>query len=205
VDRPHHRRRMLPTALVLTSLLALAGCAGLTAGLPTAALPIAAPAGASASPATVATNSGESGPSPVGSASAPSNDPAIAWPAFAACLRAHGIDVADPTIDDQGQPQFAPGVDLSSQVTSAIQAACGPIIAAVTATKVGKTYAFDSLVAHAACLRQHGLPNYPDPDPNAAMQRLAPGYSKSDRTVNAALVACGPLLVQTSPSASPSH
>jgi hypothetical protein len=194
MDGLHPRRLALAPALVIACSMLLAACAGSSPGLPTAQ-----PAAASGVP------SGSSSPVASGSATTGSSDPAVAWPAFAACLRAHGLDVADPEVDDQGEPHFASGVDLSTVVTPAIQQACSPTIAAVTANKAAKSYAFDSLVAHAACLRQHGLPNYPDPDPNAIEQRLAPGYSKADPTVNAAIIACAPLLIQATATPSPSQ
>ncbi|HEY4754384.1 MAG TPA: hypothetical protein VIH37_13960 [Candidatus Limnocylindrales bacterium] len=126
----------------------------------------------------------------------------MAWPAFAACLRAHGLQVPDPVLDSQGQPNFG-SLDLKSMITPAIATDCQPIVAGFRATKGLTNYSFQSLVAHAACLRQHGLSNYPDPDPNASEQHLAPGFDKSDPTVNRALVACHALLVEVSASASP--
>jgi hypothetical protein len=181
-------RARVSSIVAVTALVALAGCGGTTPMLPSV------PGGSGPR---------SSGPTAAGSAAEPaSSDPAIAWPAFAACLRAHGLDVADPRVDERGQPDFG-SVDLESLVTPAVQAACGPVIAGVTAAKsTQKTYDFDSLVAHAACMREHGLPDYPDPDPNAAVQALPPGLDKADPTVDAALRACVPLLVVVAGAAS---
>jgi hypothetical protein len=191
--RPFHLPSM--SVVLVVGAIVLSSCSTPAAGLPTAGGP-----GPGGSPAGSAAPSGSNVPSGV------STDPAVAWPAFAACLRAHGLNVADPVLNDQGEAQFTPGLDLKTLVAPAIEQACSPLIAGVTGTKAGaKSYDFDSLVAHAACLRQHGMPNYPDPDPNATVQQLAPGFSKADPVVNAALVACQSLLVQISPSPSASN
>lgn len=164
-------------AIAFAATVTLAGCGGPAVGLPTA------PGG---------------GGSPVaGSTSGGSTDPTAAWSAWAGCLRGHGLAVADPSIDRQGQPHFASGVNLDQLVTTAMHTACDPLIQAVTASKGGgSTYTFDSLVAFAGCLRQHGLPDYPDPDPNEP-QGLAPGYDKAAPNVSAAIDACHDVLVRT--------
>jgi hypothetical protein len=176
----------------LTIAWLLAGCGGSSAALPTVAGGVQGSA-SDASP----------GASPP--ASAASTDPSVAWPAWAACLRSHSLVVADPSIDQDGQPQFAPGLDLEHLVTPAMHADCDPLIQSLTANKGGgATYTFDSLVAFAGCLRQHGLPAYPDPDPNG-VQGLAPGYDKGDPAVSAAIDACHDLLVRSgdAPTATP--
>jgi hypothetical protein len=132
-------------------------------------------------------------------------DPNEAWPAFAACLRSHGLQIADPEVDANGDPHW--GDDLKAQMTDPIAQACGPVIAGITESGTGRrkprTYSFESLVANAACMREHGLPDYPDPNPNTANQGLADGYDKGNPTVMAALIACEDILVETTPSASP--
>jgi hypothetical protein len=186
--------------VVVTILLAAiaAACAPASAQLPTAAAPSAVP-GASASSA----SAGSPGPAPSGV----SADPAVAWPAFAACLRAHGADVPDPQIDSDGNPRFPANLDIKAILVAqpTTQQDCAPLLALVTETKGGSShsYSFESLLAHAACLREHGLPDYPDPNPNEEA-RLAPGYDKADPNVNAALVACQHVLVEgpASPGAS---
>ena len=133
-------------------------------------------------------------------------DPFVAWPAFAACLRAHGLQVADPEVDASGNPQWAD--DLKANITDAIRAECAPIIAAVDeggTLKGGRrsaTYSFDSEIAHAACMREHGLANWPDPNPNET-GGMPEGFDKADPTVLAALSACESLLVETTASPSP--
>ncbi len=180
--------------VALAIALTVAACAAWPAQLPTAVAGSAASGSGSSSAASAAV------PSPSGV----SSDPAVAWPAFAGCLRAHGLDVPDPALGSDGQPQFPAGLDLKTLITPAMDHDCSPILAAITASKgqSSHSYTFESLVAHAACLRAHGLTSYPDPNPNDPPQ-LAPGYLKSDPTVNAALVACQGTLVDAAASPSP--
>lgn len=172
-----------------------AACAPAQNALPTA-LPVAQPsAQASAGPAGGAESALPSGAL---------TDPAQAWPAFAACLRAHGLQVADPEVDDNGDPVWA--TDIKQGMTNKIQADCAPTIAGVSDTKDGRhrpTYTYESELANAACMRDHGLTNWPDPDPNNLAAQMPPGFDKADPSVYAALVACEHVLVEATASPSP--
>jgi hypothetical protein len=135
-------------------------------------------------------------------------DPFVAWPAFAACLRAHGLQIADPEVDANGDPHW--GDDLKKNITDAIRADCSPIIAAIDeggtvkgGSRSRHTYSFESEVAHAECMREQGLANWPDPNPNDSGGVMPPGFDKADPTVRAALIACEPLLIETTASPSP--
>jgi hypothetical protein len=178
---------------------------------PTAnALPTALPeAAGSAAPKPNA-----SGLAPVAAASGavPSGaitDPAVAWPAFAACLRAHGLDVADPEVDDNDDPVWTSGVDLKRLITDQMLDDCGPIVAAVNDSggrgkdHARPSFSFDSLVAHATCMREHGLTEWPDPDPDVLDAGMPAGFDKTDTNVLAALIACENLLVEATASPSP--
>jgi hypothetical protein len=166
-------------AATLAAVVLLGACGTSPAGLPTAG------------------GNGAGGGSTGGTVTGGSTDPSEAWPAWTACLRSHGLVVADPSINPHGQPEFPPGLDLEHLVTQPMHTACDSLIQNVTTNKGGgSTYSFDSLVLFAGCLRQHGLPSYPDPDPNEP-QRLAPGYDKGDPAVSAAIDACHDLLVRT--------
>jgi hypothetical protein len=183
-------------ALSLAFIAAVAACASPSTGLPTAA-PVsggaAPPAAASGDPAAV----------PSGALT----DPAQAWPAFAACLRAHGLNVPDPDIDENGDPIWSNDVDLKKDISEPARRACNPIIAAIRESgpkRPRATYTFESLVAHAACMRGHGVPTWPDPDPNDLQAGMPEGFDKRDPIVYPALVACESKLVETTASPSPS-
>jgi hypothetical protein len=200
--------RILIFAMLLVA--AFAACSPAANALPTAlptALPVAAgSAGPAASAPRADASGGPASPLPSGALT----DPAEAWPAYAACLRSHGIQVADPVVDVNGDPEWTSGGDIKKLITPKIAADCGPIIAAVTETngandRPRRSYSYDSQVAHAACMREHGLAEWPDPDPNDLAAGMPPGYDKRDPKVYAGLVACEHLLVEVTASPSPAQ
>jgi len=199
--QPHPRITRRAAAAILLAL-AVAGCNAADVGLPTALPGLSGPATGSTAPGGTAGEDGSPEPAPSGV----STDPAVAWPAFAACLRAHGINVPDPVVDEQGEASWDTGIDFKSLMTRTTEHDCGPLIAALTKAPGRRphSYTFDSEVAHSACLRDHGLTRYPDPDPNDS-GGLAPGYDKGDPTVYAALVACESVLVEQTASPSPAQ
>ena len=88
-------------------------------------------------------------------------DPAEAWPAFAACLRAHGANIADPVLDKNGDPQWAG--EIKQYMTEPVRAACQPILAATrrpgATSRNRATFTFESELANAACMRDARLPD----------------------------------------------
>jgi hypothetical protein len=89
---------------------------------------------------------------------------------YTACMRAHGANVPDPTFDQQGNPQWPPGTDVKGSGNQAAAQACHPILQAVssgsdpnhsppTAAQLAQRTRL------AQCMRQHGFPDFPDPDP----------------------------------------
>ena len=185
--------------LVLGLAAVIAACSPTANALPTA-LPAA---GESAQPSAI----GSGGADPSGAPpSGASSDPLVAWPAFAACLRAHGANVADPVLDANGDPQW--GDDLKQLLTEPLRAACSPIIEAVSEGgkldgRIRPTYSIESELAHAACMRSHGLPTWPDPTSTSHAGTMPEGFDKADPTVLAGLIACEPLLVEMAASPSP--
>jgi hypothetical protein len=95
-----------------------------------------------------------------------------AFRAAIACGRAHGmVGLPDPLLNSHGQV-ILPGVPNPPQPTPAVQAACGQLInrAAALADAAGNPQptAADAkaLTRFANCMRVHGAPHWPDPDPN---------------------------------------
>jgi hypothetical protein len=133
-----------------------------------------------------------------------STDPAQAWPAFAACLRAHGANVADPVLDKNGDPQWAG--EIKQFMTEPVRAACQPIIAGLEGQKDGRNrpaFTLESELAFAACIREHGFPTWPDPVSTTDAGRMPEGFDKQDPAVFAALEACNWVLVEMTASPSP--
>jgi len=182
--------RILTLALSLAAATVACGTAGngLPNALPSAGGP--APSGAEASP-------GADG-------SGALTDPAEVWPAFAACLRAHGANIADPVLDKNGDPQWAG--EIKQYMTEPVRAACQPILAGLEgqSDKPNRaTFTFESELANAACMRTHGFPTWPDPISTTDTGSMPEGFDKADPAVRAALIACESVLVETTASPSP--
>jgi hypothetical protein len=179
--------------LALTLAAATAACGAAANGLPT---PLSGESGTA--PSAVAPD--PSGPD----ASSASTDPAVAWPAFAACLRAHGANIADPILDRNGDPQWAG--EIKQYMTKPVQEACQPILAALESQgdKPNRpTFTLESELAFAACIREHGFPTWPDPISTTDAGRMPDGFNKEDPAVFAALDACNHVLVEGTASPSP--
>jgi hypothetical protein len=92
-------------------------------------------------------------------------DPAHVWLSFAACLRAHGANEPDPAFDQNGSPQWA--VDPKTLPPAATQA-CGSLVQSANLERPGAAPTAAQLAAltrYSQCLREHGVPDFPDPDP----------------------------------------
>lgn len=96
------------------------------------------------------------------------NDTEAAFLAFTSCLRAEGIDVPDPTVDSEGNPQFTQPPDLSDITPDELNAAldaCRDELEQVTLGFIGTdlTGLEDTLLEYAVCMRENGF-DLPDPD-----------------------------------------
>jgi hypothetical protein len=120
------------------------------------------------------------------------------WLDYARCVRAHGFPAfPDPRVDGQGQASFGTSPQVK-QAGQQAQGACGPILdrlppavrnggnAPVTAAQLHEEMLF------AACMRQHGLPRWPDPRPDGAFPLSGTPYATMGKTgpVLTALAAC---------------
>lgn len=92
--------------------------------------------------------------------------------AFAECLRGEGIEVEDPELDGDGQYHFRqlvtePGTPLSEEARNALEV-CEPLIEGIAMRfdRADEVEFTDNLMAFAQCMRDGGLTDWPDPDPN---------------------------------------
>ncbi len=87
---------------------------------------------------------------------------------FAQCMREHGVDMPDPDVSDGGNVRIGgPGVDLSK--ADAALAACkefSPIGAGGTVDPAGQ----ENMRRFAQCMRDNGVPNFPDPQPGGPIR-----------------------------------
>ena len=141
--------RIVPFALALVAIAALAACTGGTAN-----------------PSGVA-SLGSQSPAPASSTEPEASvDPEDAALAFAQCMREHGVDMPDPQVGSNGEMSFSigagPGKLDRSKVQEA-QEACQDLMP----TGLGKPGDIpqeqrDAMLAFAQCMREHGI-DMPDP------------------------------------------
>ena len=101
----------------------------------------------------------------------------------AQCLRDHGIpNFPDPVVDTHGQIQYDEQLikNLPAAVTQRAQLACqSQINAAQSAAANAQPPATPQEIAQATrfaqCMRQHGWPNFPDPDAQGSFSSSTPG------------------------------
>jgi hypothetical protein len=106
--------------------------------------------------------------------------------AIITCYRTHGDpSFPDPIYDpSDGRWHFA--VSPGSAPTST-QRACQHLFPSNNASPPVPQAQFQQLVRLAECLRQHGVPNWPDPDPNGSfglppsLQRKSPNWVQATR------------------------
>lgn len=93
------------------------------------------------------------------------------WAQLVGCMRTHGYPSwPDAVVDADGRGSFpdVAGLDEKSAI-AALQPVCGAILdqlpaAARPTAQVVTTAQLATLRAFAACLRQHGIPRWPDPN-----------------------------------------
>jgi hypothetical protein len=88
--------------------------------------------------------------------------------AFAACMRDQGVDLEDPVVDADGNVQFAPPDDFSTENLDDLRTAaleCDEFLEGVALgfENFDLTSLTDTLVEFAACMRENGF-DMPDPD-----------------------------------------
>jgi hypothetical protein len=157
--------------LVLLPLLAfgLTGCgSGANTGIATA--------GGSGTPTT------ETGPSPAANVTDRLRQ-------YAECLRQHGVQVPDP---DQGKSVQLSQPNLPQAKAAA--AACQQYAVSGAGDKAAQNVAHDR--AYAQCMRQHGFPTFPDPDPNTGLTIpksivRSPNFAAADRVCSASVAKSG--------------
>ncbi|HEY3715493.1 MAG TPA: hypothetical protein VGL39_13285 [Jatrophihabitantaceae bacterium] len=148
-------RYRLTLAALLGGAVLAAGCSSGSGGPGVASVSSATPSGTS---------------SPTGSV----KDRALA---YSQCMRSHGItDFPDPNSDGQIQLEAHPGSDLdpnSARFKAALQA-CKSLEPTAPPQEQAKQHA--AALKYSQCMRDHGIKDFPDPNPQGGIQiSAAPG------------------------------
>jgi len=91
--------------------------------------------------------------------------------AFAQCMRSHGLpDFPDPNANGQG---FGNQQDANQEQNNphfgTAYSACRHLLPSAPSSHGKVIPSSSQLVQFAQCMRSHGVPNYPDPNPNASL------------------------------------
>ena len=112
--------------------------------------------------------------------------------AFAQCMRENGVEMSDPD-PATGIPVLGESVDRSSAAVQDAMTACQDLLPAGRREAASATDT-DGLLAFAQCVRENGLPDFPDPQPGSGGAFAAAGVDRSDPVFQQAAQVCSPLL-----------
>lgn len=169
---------MLIWLLVALCIGALAACSQTAdADIPTASDSQAAPSGAA--------NSAPAETTPA------AQDPADAALTYSRCMRENGLS-AFPDADTEGRIRIPLGsIDPDSAVFRAAGDACRHLAPAGWGDAKEGPGDAEVMLEFARCMRENGLPDYPDPDPNAGLRIT---LDPNDPKAQAALERCKTIL-----------
>jgi hypothetical protein len=163
ISRPRRGSALLASGVVLAAAIALAGC-----------------------------GSGTSASGGGGTASAGSGAPDDETMAIVTCYRTHGDPSFPDPVYDPGDGRWHFAVSPGSAPAST-QQACQHLFPSGNASPPVPQARFQRLVRLAECLRQHGVPNWPDPDPDGSFP-LPPSLLKKSPNWAQATKACSRLM-----------
>jgi hypothetical protein len=85
---------------------------------------------------------------------------------YARCMREHGVDMPDPTFEGAGIRQTGPDERAPRAKVTAAQEACKKYLESIEPpelTEEQQQEFKEAALAHARCMREHGIENFPDP------------------------------------------
>jgi hypothetical protein len=159
LTRFRRRSALLASGVMLATAAALAGC-----------------------------GSGTSAAAGTATAQAGNGSPDSETMAIVTCYRTHGDPSFPDPVYDPGDGRWHFAVSPGS-APAGTQQACQHLFPSVNASPPVPQAQFQALVRLAACLRQHGVPNWPDPAPDGAFP-LPPSLQKKTPAFERAASAC---------------
>jgi len=88
---------------------------------------------------------------------------------FVQCARKNGVpNLADPTVESSGDIHLSPppGLTKESPIVQKVLKICGKYLDGVmTEETEDPSKKYDQALKLSQCVRQHGVPNFPDPEP----------------------------------------
>ena len=117
-----------------------------------------------------------------------SSTPDDATMAIVNCYRAHGDPSFPDPVYDPGDGRWHFAISPGSAPAST-QQACQHLFPSSDASPPVPQAQFQQLVRYAECIRQHGVPNWPDPDPDGSFP-LPSSIHQKDAANRAAGAAC---------------
>jgi hypothetical protein len=117
--------------------------------------------------------------------------------AFSACMRSHGVpDFPDPKVTSGGDIITIPDSD-SPRFGSALKICQKFLPDGSVPSSAQQRQELDALLRFAACMRAHGVPNFPDPTVTGGRTSLNTGaIDRGSPRFAAAKKACGPTLTR---------
>jgi hypothetical protein len=112
---------------------------------------------------------------------------------FATCMRAHGIQMDDPTVHG-GSFNISINGNYSNDKVQAAQKVCGKYLPPRSGPNSGGPSAQGQadLLKYSACMRAHGVKNFPDPSSDGGFQIDGSKLDVSSPTFHAADKTCHP-------------
>jgi hypothetical protein len=153
------RRRMALVVVGLAAITALmTGCGGSSSGGATGVANVSPSAGASAAAQST------------GSSKAPSRAEAkAAGLAYSTCMRAHGVSAFPDPDSNGGTALNGDTVNLNSPTFKAANTACQPLLGAPPPGGGESSQDKTAALKYAACMRQHGVAKFPDPNADGGL------------------------------------
>ena len=111
---------------------------------------------------------------------------------FAQCMREHGIDMPDPEVNDGGGATITIPDGADPQEVDAAAKECRQYLPNGGEPQQADPEVLENTRQFARCMRENGIPNFPDPDENGGIQ-ISPdelGVGPGDPAVEAAEEAC---------------